>query len=432
MFSAPADAATTRRGEIIPTRGSVPDYLPLVRDTVRPDEIANDIRTAILAGITQHVGHAIGAARRAGIFAAHGNRNVDRHQELMIAAIMATRYGRVYWIRPDEARWRAPRNSAEIDQADQLGRWLEESGWHIRLFNAAFLAYLESPGLERLKEACYVPKNGFQAVDQRRIIIHRSAGRRRPADAIRCPRPLYDPHDFAHLAAATLSPCLYGVKLREGVGISRLPAHLRNLVAGFGAQSEPLFADGAMFSGYLHALFFSRALHAAHEDISAATMAAELIPFLLGERGLVDYRTERIVTPKRSINAAELALIAQNQAYEMGASEIEQFLFVRGAPDGADDLAKLPASARIAAIANLTSRTYHERRNIAKRRAQRLAYKAVAGVLRDKGAGGSIQHELADMTYDQLTFRDYDAGRRRNLFEEVTARVVPARGRRTR
>lgn len=187
------------------------------------------------------------------------------------------------------------------------------------------------------------------------------------------------------------------------------------------ADAAPtLFGDSLMFRQLSLGLF-----DALHERLGCDArivdaISGQLARYLRADTGLLQPATGRVLHAPGVLDAWQLAVLAQNKAYEHTASECEELVFVRGSAGPCPDaLAALPTVDRIRRIAALPLQ-YHERRNFLRHRAQKRAYLMHARLLREH-AGDAMEAALLDRTIDHLTFADHLAGRRANLFELVAA-----------
>ena len=130
------------------------------------------------------------------------------------------------------------------------------------------------------------------------------------------------------------------------------------------------------------------------------------------------------------LTALELATLAQNKAYELPASEIEQRVFTRGGPlnNLNDDLDPLNALQRIENLSRSRKWMYFEVRNTLKHRAQAEAYVLVAEslkrkVMAAKDENGDSDAEVCEMVIEGLRYEDWKAGKQRiNLWDVVAKR----------
>lgn len=247
--------------------------------------------------------------------------------------------------------------------------------------------------------------------------------------------PLWDLHDFAHQTAASLCPTLFGCKYFKS--LVQLPSKLTGLIRspGMGDLVPAIKCfDGLVFSHLLTPLFAREVEQSEvkrHTYTSLVTAMAEQVADYLQARCELEHASTgawlRMETP---VTPTQLAVLAQNKAYELTASEIEQRVMTRGGPegDGRDEIDGLDAAARIRFLAGCRRWLYFEVRNTTKHRAHKLAYRIVpermlAEAEAETGGetceeGGS---ELLGMTLDMLEYIGWDAdeGEVPNLWEAL-------------
>ncbi len=394
-------------------RGDIARGLPRFGETYRLEGVARKIRADVDACARAHL-PAVASQVQAPRF-----QTRDDIGDLLLAALYASRYGTIYWLTPDIALRSMAAGSRAMRALDSLGRWLGESGWANRWWNATVATFLESQSHQLMPVGGFAPHWGFQAVSARQLAV-------RPEevlpgdDALASNVPRHDLHDFAHLAACRMSGELYGNKFHLPSRLGALPSQLVDLVAGFDSDQTPQHADGVLFGRVLQHLFERGVTDPdLPEWVIVQELADALLPYLLGEGSAFDPVLQCEITATRSVNVYELAVLAQNKAYELPASEAEQVLFVRGGRDERDQLAGLSASDRLRVVAGLARRTYHERRNTLKHRAHAEAYVRAASLLLRDTDLAAPERELANAVVRSLRFLDFWDGDRRNLIDDA-------------
>ena len=335
-----------------------------------------------------------------------------------LLAAYAHRYGVIYWIPRHEATALETTVADEAAAIDAAGEYLAATGIGNTLLDYAVSCYVRSTRRRVHEVHRYVPTNGFQptAVDELTVLATEFTDLDPEATVKGATEARYDLHDFAHLTAARLCPALYRCHL--GPDLDGLPRELVDLVAGFTAAEQPPHADGVVFSEILTPLFAQSPWPHLPESAVVDWLTDQVVPYLLADE--VEIPGGR--HPTRPIHPLELAVLAQNKAYELPASEIEQHVFVRGGVDGHDKLAGLSSSERLRAIPT-ASRTWHEARNVLKHRAHRQAYRTVTSWYLRSQQWEPHLRELLVATLAHLDFDDYRTGARMNLFR-LTGNVL--------
>jgi len=263
----------------------------------------------------------------------------------------------------------------------------------------------------------------------------------------------YDLHDFAHLTAAILSPTLFGSRYFLG-HLGSLDHSLTQLIASPGISSGLglKLSDGMIFSEILmgaftdtvneHFRFHShnhiteqgtgqgeKGTGKEHDYASLEDTCADLLSeYLLAQRSLIHLSTgtQMGLSRQESISPIQLAVLAQNKAYELPAAEIEQRIFTRGGPvgDARDILEKMNAVQRIEFLATTSqSWLYFEVRQTIKHRAQKSGYRKVAerwlqNLKENKES--QRERELVRKILENITYEDWYAGRRLDLWQVVS------------
>jgi len=266
-----------------------------------------------------------------------------------------------------------------------------------------------------------VPERAIAAIRDTVLGVRKSDfGDRVPRDSFDASTPLYDLHDFAHLTTATLCPRLYGNKYFDC--LFHLPNHFRRLIQSPGLRTEYAVprSDGLIFSELLTTLFRQLSDEGLSNAELVARLAQEVCAYLMNDRALLQPSTGRRVTAGNPLTVEELAVLSQNKAYELPASEVEQQLFTRSGVDELDRLGGLSVPETVKQIAR-TAREwrYYERRNVLKHRAQKAAYEMYAKMLLAEGHLSGDERRLTGVTLDHISYRDFWRGERANLFGAV-------------
>ncbi|KAI3340201.1 hypothetical protein F4824DRAFT_497784 [Ustulina deusta] len=358
------------------------------------------------------------------------SETLSQNPDLWHAIILAQRYGVIYFMSRSEARLKyyplMAQNPTASDVIDDFLRSHNSAG--VRIINYAVHAYVTRGGLRVDYATSCVPPNAISAVGPRHVVVravdfdHRSA-----SDVLAFSSPMWDLHDLAHLSCATLSQELYGNKYQGH--LLRLPKSLTALIRSPGMRTAtgPKFSDGLVFSELLTQMFTDIVIGSAHhphqqhqqtyKDV-CTKLASALAEYYLGRRSLEHLSTGRILSPQEPISATQLAVLAQNKNYELPASEIEQRIFTRGGPVGAqeDVLLRLTARERIAWLAESRSWGYFEARNTIKHRAHKEAYRIVCKVLIE-WAVEEGEKNLLEKIKANIQYEDWAAGERLILWD---------------
>ena len=239
---------------------------------------------------------------------------------------------------------------------------------------------------------------------------------------------LWDLHDFAHQTTATLSAHLFGSKYFSH--LIHLPPRATTLIRSPGmrtAEKGREVSDSIIFSELFTGLFTAEAqgVISGRETHSYASMveilAIKLAEYLLGKRSLLHPSTGITLQLDRPIHAHELAVLAQNKAYELTVSEIEQRVFVHGEPAGdeRDTLDALDARERLRVIAANRHWMYFEVRNTLKHRAQGKSYEIVGRDMLWAPGCATEDDWLWQKILDALSYKDHRTGATLNLWALV-------------
>lgn len=386
-------------------------------DTARVGGVCRELRGEMALHLAASLIGLAGDARVIGL-------PVGSESTLLLAA-QATRYGSVYWLTShDASRALVAGGVDDAGLVDACGKWFEETDALHRLWHGALARFFTDAHRRRLLVDRYVPIGGFQPLGPDAICV-RGTDLANFLGGDASQTSTFDLHDLAHYAAATVCPNVYGNKFHTRA-FRQLPDQLIDLVAGFDSASAPQHADGTLFGNYLGHLFNQRGDYDDPEQKIVSDLAGRLVPYMLGEGSLYLPGSGRNIRPSRAATVCELAVLAQNKAYEWPASELEQLMFTRGGTDGRDELEQLGTSDRVRAIAALHQRTFHEARNTLKHRAQALAYQLTIEELRSQAPLSREERVLAHATTRHLRFDDYSVGLRRDLFGDVAAHLASA------
>lgn len=356
------------------------------------------------------------------------SRSLSQNPNLWRAVLMAQHYGVIYFMSRADARGDSGCHllmEQHPATADAIDFFLSRS--HVaagtRAINYAVHAYVTRGSITADGATACVPPNAISAAGPRHVVVRPAdfLGRSAVEDVLATKTPMWDLHDLAHLSCATLSPELYGNKYQSH--LVRLPKRLTALVRSPGMRTAagPWASDGLIFSELLTRLYTDAVAGDAKQQLTygglTAALARALADYLLGERSLEHHSTGRALRLSKPISATELAVLVQNKSYELPASEIEQRVFTRGGPPGAEEdvLGRLSARGRAAWLAQSRSWGYFEVRNTVKHRAHKEAYRLVCEELiaRDDGEG----RELLGKVMANIVYEDWRDGERVNLWD---------------
>jgi hypothetical protein len=359
--------------------------------------------------------------------------SIDDLPDLWKAMISVQKYGVIYLASREECRetfYPLYLNNGYL--ADQIGQFLSSDSNATRIINYAVhhrinhsRSQLEYPGK-------LVPPYCISSIGPRHFAVRACDFHTLSDEALlEGTSVLWDLHDFAHQSTATLSEHLFGTKYFSH--LIHLPPRATALIRSPGmrtAESGPKISDGIMFSELLTGLFTTEAdsVISGSKNHTYASMveflAIALADYLLGNRSLLHPSAGKTLQLERPIRAHELAVLAQNKAYELTASEIEQRVFIRGGllGDGRDVLDALDAGERLKAIASNRQWLYFEVRNSLKHRAQAKAYEMVAKRMLTAPDCAMEEDWLWQAILDTLSYKDHAAGGPRNLWGLVAER----------
>ena len=401
--------------------GSVPQH-PFFHDSSRIQDIICEIKTRLaenlLIGCVKLV-NSLPRPHTADV--AVLGRSLQAHPGLWIAVLSAQKYGTIYWVSRSEARssfWPLVRN--HLAEAGRIDRFLRRDGMACRAFNYAVFCLVKGHWLKVEHATKLVPPNAISCIGNGAIAVRKRDFEGSADEVLNDPSPMYDLHDFSHLATATLSPELYGNKyFSHLVNLGpRLTALIRS--PGTKTASGPKLSDGMLFSEILTDLYTCEAeLHLSRQVAHCygsleKKLAQRLAGYLLGGTALHHMSTQTLIRVDEPITPIQLAVLAQNKAYELTASEMEQRLFTRGGGDGdeGDVLGAMTGIERIEYLSTSKSWLYFEVRNTIKHRAHKEAYRLVALHF----MANQVQVDLVAKILENLDYEDWREGRRLDLW----------------
>lgn len=346
-----------------------------------------------------------------------------------LLSLMTYRYGRIYFINRLEAREAEDFVRAHKSQINDISQFLQEDLKGNQIINLAVHIFVLSQKQQLVFPEELIPKFAIQAVTPQHLAVRKEDFiDRSPKDSYQERSVLYDLHDFAHMATVRLSCELYGNKYHPS--LETLPLNLKQLISSPGLATELPVArsDGLVFSELLTGLFDQVSNGQSSNDDIVDEMARMLFEYYSDSRALLHPSTGKFMKAGKSLDLNELAVLTQNKSYELPASEMEKYVFVRGGPGNADMLDSIPASDRINVIARLPYHTiYYERRNTLKHRAHKQAYMLFAENLQSLDSLSKEEKTFVQTIIDNLYYQDFYHGSRKNLFESTAARLQNGR-----
>jgi len=245
--------------------------------------------------------------------------------------------------------------------------------------------------------------------------------------------PQWDLHDFSHHTVSSLSPSLYGSKYFTH--LVKLPPRLTALIRSPGMKTgdpKPRCSDGVVFSELLTEQFHSE-MKLAKEMEEKPTyralterIASTLSRYLLGEQKLLHPTSGIEISMQKPITVEQLAVLAQNKAYELTASELEQRVLTRGGPasDARDEMDMMSLAERVRFLAANKSWMFFEVRNTIKHRAHKLAYQLVAAQMIEWSEDrlSSQDRELVELTISAMRYQGWQQGEVPNLWQAIIDR----------
>ena len=342
--------------------------------------------------------------------------SLKSHRSLWEAIISVQKYGVIYLLNRAEARAFHSLYLAERSLASQIDWFLQEDCNFRRAINYA-VHYFINKGTNKV---IYPPKlvapNAISSIGFRHFAVREKDFTMTSSEALLDDTSvLWDLHDFAHQITASVSPELYGSKYFSHLQF--LPVRATALIRSPGLRSAdkgPKISDGLVFSELLTGLFTAeveKALGGSTQHTYASlerTLATAVAEYLLGQRSLLHPSTGKMLQLDCRISVPQLAVLVQNKAYELTASEIEQRVFTRGGPEGdvRDLLDKMNAGQRLEILATSREWMYFEVRNTVKHRAHKTAYRQVAETYQGQPTWQS--HDDAKLLSAIISALDYE------------------------
>ncbi|KAK7923294.1 hypothetical protein PG985_007365 [Apiospora marii] len=310
----------------------------------------------------------------------------------------------------------------------------------IRVINYGVHRWITTKNSKVERPGMLVPAYAISSIDLHHIAVRSQDVEGDSVSLLGASEALWDLHDFAHHVAAALSPVLYGSKYFSH--LIDLPPRLTALIRSRAmntAKPKPLCSDGVIFSELLTPLFEDevggaviiaggRQQETQHTYASLTNRLAEsLADYLLQRRALRHGTTGALLMMEDPITPEQLAVLVQNKAYELTASEIEQRVMTRGGPadDERDVLEAMGGAAdRIRYLAASRGWMYFEVRNTIKHRAQKLAYQIVAERMLDGSEGemDEVDRELVQLVINSCGYVGWERGEVPNLWEVLLDR----------
>ncbi|WEW59733.1 hypothetical protein PRK78_005213 [Emydomyces testavorans] len=357
--------------------------------------------------------------------------SIDQHELLWKAGVSMLKYGVVYLATRSECREEfLPAIDSHANLFRKIDSFLSADAHGIRAMNYGVHRLVNSGTLTVDHQQRLVPPTAISSIGPGHITVRAQDFGGDSVWLLDNPRPIWDLHDFAHLTAASLSPDLFGSKYF--VHLIKLPPKLTALIRSpkmKTAEPTPRYSDGVVFSELLTVLFTAEveAVQKGEKTHTYAslteTLANYVAEYLLGQRELQHLTTGTMLRMEEPISAVRLAVLVQNKAYELTASEIEQRVLTRGGPVGdmKDELDGLTASERIRFLAGCRRWMYFEVRNTIKHRAHKLAYQKVAQQMLKQSNASKAGNDrvLLERIMDNIHYQGWEAGRVPNLWQTI-------------
>jgi hypothetical protein len=405
---------------------------PFFDDDLRIQEIIRNIKTGlldtVLDGCEILLRRSINDGSQLQLLA-----SIDELPELWKAIISVHKYGVIYLANRSESTASFyPLYTAHICLADQIDAFLYNQSNGIRAINYAVHKWINNSKNQIEYPPKLVPPNAISSIGKRHFAVRACDFKHSSSELfLEDTSVLWDLHDFAHQTTACLSKELYGSKYFSH--LIHLPLRATALIRSPGMRTTgkgPRMSDGIIFSELLTGLFTAEVDSVISGDKSHTyasmqeTLAIALAEYLLGKRALLHPSTNNLVLLDRAIYSHELAVLVQNKAYELPASEIEQRVFTRGGPAGdkRDLLDSLTAGARLDLLAHNRTWMYFEVRNTVKHRAHKDAYRIVAE--RMLAMSDSEEKRLCRTIVDVLDYKDWETCGPLNLWELVAKEAL--------
>lgn len=355
--------------------------------------------------------------------------SISQHELLWKAAVSVQKYGVVFLATRSECREDfLPAIEFHPVLFSKIASFLSTDANAIRAMNYGVHRLVNSGILMVDHQQRLVPPTAISAIGPNHITVRAKDFEGDSISLLDNSRPIWDFHDFAHLTAASVCPDLYGSKY--WLHLIKLPPKLTALIRSpkmKTAEPTPKCSDGVIFSELLTGLFAAeidaiQKGEKAHTYASLTNMLADyLAEYLLGQRELQHLTTGTMLKMDEPINAVQLAVLVQNKAYELTASEIEQRVLTRGGPvgDKKDDLDALTAAERIRFLATCRKWMYFEVRNTIKHRAHKLAYQKVAQRMLDASSASGDELILLNRIMDNIRYKGWENGGVPNLWQTI-------------
>lgn len=314
---------------------------PFFEDAARIEEIVRSLKEellgAILSGCTILLQRNPGQTSFSILY-----ESLKSDRSLWKAIMSVQKYGVIYLSNRAEARTFHSLYLAERSLGSQIDCFLRANHNFHRAVNYAIHYFINKVTNKVIYPPKLVPPNAISSIGFRYFAV------REKDFAMTCSETLlddttvvWDLHDFAHQTAASVSPELYGSKYFSHLQF--LPFRATALIRSPGlrtADKGPKISDGLVFSELLTGLYtveVEKVLGGSTQHIYASlerTLATAVAEYLLGERSLLHPSTGKMLQLESRISVPQLAVLVQNKAYELTASEIEQRVFTRGGPEG--------------------------------------------------------------------------------------------------
>ena len=344
--------------------------------------------------------------------------SLKRCPSLWKAVISVQKYGVIYLSSRAEAITFHPLYLAERNLAAQIDLFLRENCNFHRAVNYGVHYFINKETNKVIYPPKLVPPNAISSIGIRHFAVREKDFTMKSSEALLDDTSvLWDLHDFAHQTTASLSPALYGSKYFSHLQF--LPFRATALIRSPGfrtAEKGPKISDGLVFSELLTGLYTTEVedvLGASKQHTYASlerTLATAVADYLLGKRSLLHPSTGKMLEVDSRISVPQLAVLVQNKAYELTASEIEQRVFTRGGPegDGRDVLDHMDTCQRLEALAQSREWMYFEVRNTVKHRAHKAAYRQVAETYRGQRSWLSPDDaKLLSAIFSALDYEDW-------------------------
>ncbi len=263
---------------------------------------------------------------------------LERNPLLWKAIISVQKYGVIYLASRGEAKTLHRIYLAEKNAADQIDQFLRHNGNFHRVVNFGVRRFINNSTNHVIYPEKLVPPNAISSIGYRSFAVRERDFTVTTREALLDDTSvLWDLHDFAHQSTASLAPELYGSKYFSD--LQYLPPRATALIRSPGmrtAEKGPKISDGLVFSELLTGIYTSevenssRALKQHRYASLERALATAIADYLLGKRSLLHPSTGKTLQLDAAISLPQLAVLAQNKAYELSASEIEQRVFTRG------------------------------------------------------------------------------------------------------